>query len=210
VISPTTISGTLANIYRDTHVSVIMDEGIHTFFVAQNAVIMIDNTQSAVPFLLEGMMVNALVDAQRQIVSLVARTVEREISGTITDILNENLSIEDSSGRVHELHTTPETQILRNGEPVLAAHELRIGDTITAETDRNRITSLRATGELSTAQGRLTEIRITERIAQITISSADSSVQTYFIRPHEFDVYSLRINSFLTIQLDSREVLNIF
>ncbi|MCL1843898.1 MAG: S-layer homology domain-containing protein [Defluviitaleaceae bacterium] len=71
---PATITGTITNVFHDTHVSILSGAGTDTFAVAQNAVVMIDNVQRTVPFLRSGMPVTVLVDANRQIISLVARS----------------------------------------------------------------------------------------------------------------------------------------
>jgi hypothetical protein len=53
--SPVSISGTIANVHLDTHISIISASGTDTFEIAPNAVIAIDNQQRTASFLREGM-----------------------------------------------------------------------------------------------------------------------------------------------------------
>lgn len=74
--SPATISGTIASVFLDTHISLTSVAGTKTFPIATNAVIIIDNTQRTPAFLRKGMTATILVDANRRVVSLVARSVQ--------------------------------------------------------------------------------------------------------------------------------------
>lgn len=214
----TAISGTIANVHLDTHVGINSNGGTEVFPVARNAVIMLDNEQRSVAFLREGMAVAALIDEQGYIVSLAARSVEereRVIHGVVTDFVPQQypgaiplLTIENPAGESFELRVLPNTQFSRNDSPLVDWDELRIGDAITAETYTDSITRAAAVGTTSTAEGRVTEIRITERIAEITLS-LEGGYASYFIRPEIFDVYLLRIEMYLSVSLDSREVLDI-
>jgi hypothetical protein len=314
--APASITGTIANVFLDTHVSITSATGTETFPIAQNAVIMIDNTQRTAAFLRNGMTVTTLVDANRQIISLVARSQtetppvtvqpdtpvmpslindegfvtavsaapvqtvtirtqrvritgqiindertfqfapntvithngedavfadiqagdiaffgfsgttiytlelmerERTITGVLADVRPPDnqgtapiLIIEETDGRWYEFRVLPVTEIYR-GEYDLTVtwDDLRIGDAITAEVELDRLLRVHATGERTTVNGRLNEIRITERNTEITVIRDDGATLGYFIRPGVFDVYSLRIGTQLRINLDSREVLNI-
>ncbi|MCL1846298.1 MAG: S-layer homology domain-containing protein [Defluviitaleaceae bacterium] len=215
----TAVSGAISSVHMDSHVGIESDDAAEVFPVAQNAVITIDNVQRSVVFLREGMAAAALVDGQGRIVSLSARSVEEPeeqvIQGVVADFIvaeepgdASTLTIENADGEIFELEVTPEAQFSRNDEPLTGVAELRIGDTITAETYNDTLQRAAASGEITTAHGRLTEIRITERIAEITMQLEDSTA-SYFIRPEIFDAYELRINMYFHVKLNSREVLDI-
>jgi hypothetical protein len=310
--TPASVSGTIANVFLDTHVSITSATGTETFPIARNAVIMIDNTQRTASFLRNGMNVTALADADRNIISLVARsrtetpqvattslindegfvtavsatpvqTVtirtqrvritgqimndertfsfapnavisgsaatfeeiqvgdiaffgymgttihtlelmerERTITGVLADVRppdtqatahNQAVSpllIIETDNRMYEFRVLPVTEISRGGnEDTAKWDDLRIGDAITAEVELDRLIRVHAVGEKSTVNGRLNEIRITERNTEITITHENGATLSYFIRPNTFDIYTLRIGTQLRLSLDSREALNI-
>ncbi|MCL1878417.1 MAG: S-layer homology domain-containing protein [Defluviitaleaceae bacterium] len=210
----TTVSGTITSVHLDSRVGIESAIGTEIFPVAQNAVVTIDNTQRPVPFLREGMTVAALVDARGYIVSLSAHSIaerERVIQGVITDFAeypDPILTIESQGGDSFELRILSETQFSRNDARLTNLHELRIGDAVTVETYNDTITRAAALGTFGTAEGRLSEIRITERFSEITLRLEDGYA-SYFIRPDVFDVYELRIGMLLSANLESREVLDI-
>jgi hypothetical protein len=309
---PATISGTIANVHLDTHVSITSAAGTDTFSIAPNAVIMIDNTQRTAAFLREGMTVTVLVDAQRRIISLVARSQgagagvsssevtpsqtaalysdegfvtatnatlqtvtirthrvrisgqiiddertftfaqnavithggenasfadiqvgdiaffgfnenvihnlelmerERTILGILTDVRVDNngdnptLIITETEGRSYELRALSTTTFSRGYLANLSVNDLRIGDAITAEVELDRLIHVHAVGERIVVEGRLTQILITERNHEITITHESGISATYIVRPNVIDIYSLRVGTFLRINLDSREAI---
>jgi len=141
---------------------------------------------------------------------------ERTITGTLEEIrppdnqgAHATFIVEESEGRAYELRAFPNTEFSRDGHFNLSWDNLRVGDEVTAEVEFDRIIAINATGTRSVVEGRLNEIRITERHTQITITCTAGASQSFFIRPGVFDVYSLRIGMQLRINLDSREVTNI-
>jgi hypothetical protein len=119
------------------------------------------------------------------------------------------LILEEEGGRVYELRALPATEFSRGDTDNLKWDDLRIGDALTAEVEFDRIVKVNAVGQRSSADGRLNEIRITERNTEITILREDGASMSYIVRPGVFDVYTLRIGNQLRTSLDSREVLNI-
>jgi hypothetical protein len=142
--------------------------------------------------------------------SLAARTPERAtIIGNIVNRGESSLTIQEPDGRTHEIQILPATRITRNAQAALF-EELRIGDAVTAETNQARLTAIQAIGGRSTTQGRITEIRITEHITEITIANEENQTASFFIFPDVTDVYTLRIGATVNLDLDSREVLELF
>jgi len=212
----TAVSGTISSVHLDTHVGITSDAGTNVFPVARTAVVMLDNAQRSVAFLREGMAIAALVDEQGNIISLSARSIEereRVIQGIITDFVPPQspggipmLTIENPYGDSFELRILPATQFVRNNAPLLGLNGLRIGDAITAELYTDSVSRAAALGSTSVVRGRLTEIRITERISEITLE-LEEGIASYFIRPELFDVYTLRVGMHLSVELDSSEVM---
>jgi hypothetical protein len=119
------------------------------------------------------------------------------------------LIIEEEEGLQYELRILPATEISRGNVRNLSWGDLRIGDRITADVEYDRLVSIHAVGVRSTVDGRLNEIRITERNTQITLVLGNGETATYIVVPGVHDVYALRIGMDLRIRLDSREVIDI-
>ena len=117
--------------------------------------------------------------------------------------------VEVEGGRLYELRVTPATQFTRNGILNLNWGDIRTGDSLVITTEYDRITSVHAIGVRTTVSGRLTEILIRENNTQITLALPNGTFSSYVVAPGVFDVYTLRIGQNLSVQLDSREVIDI-
>lgn len=316
--SVATITGTVVSMVADTQININSAAGIENFRFTPNAVVMVNNLQRTPSFLHSGMHVTALLNAQRQILTIVARSeAENEneqqassaetialpdtptnVSGLNTDegiitavhqngvtirisrvrlngeIVEEdrnfniqptaNISrgnatvtladvqvgditifrfngnnieylslLENAStitGTLTEIHPTTEQPILvveaANGIPrplqlttattiargyaaSLNWNDLRIGDSITADIEHDRIISLIATGTRTTVEGRLTGIEINENYSRITLTKANNTQQEYILMPGVSDIFALRIGTNLRLMLDSREITSV-
>ena len=227
-----TISGTISDIIRDTHIEIDSGTGREAFAVADNATIMIEGRSRPIQALEEDMFVSALLNQDRQIISLVVTPPppeppvseeeptdedvydnEDSFDGELVEILIREdsdyplLMISDEYGRVFELDITSETVFTRDGEDSGLA-DLRIGDAIAAEAEYDRILTVHATGSHSTIDGRLAAIAITEYYTELMIANSDG-ISFFYVVPGEHDVVGLRIGSWVRLSLESREVTNI-
>lgn len=152
--------------------------------------------------------------SQTSIHTLELMARERTLSGILIEARppeiggNPVLILETEGGSVYELRAQA-TEFSRDNVPNLNWHDLRIGDTLAAEVEFDRLVRVSAEGKRSVVDGRLNEIRITERNTEITVRHENEEVSSFVIRPGVFDVYTLRIGSQLRINLDSREVVSI-
>ena len=71
---PTTLTGIVAAVHLDTHVSITSAGGTETFTFGQNPVVFVDNVQRSPSFLQPGMTAIVILNAQRQILNITART----------------------------------------------------------------------------------------------------------------------------------------
>jgi len=69
-----TVSGVVELLYRNTQLFIASPMGPQNYIIAQNAIIVVDHVQRSAAFIRPGMTVNAVLNAQGEIVSLVART----------------------------------------------------------------------------------------------------------------------------------------
>ncbi|MCL2499214.1 MAG: S-layer homology domain-containing protein [Defluviitaleaceae bacterium] len=73
-----TVSGTVEMVYRNTQVFISSPLGPQNYHITQDATIIVDNVQRSAAFIRVGMSINAVLNAQGEIISLVARTVAAE------------------------------------------------------------------------------------------------------------------------------------
>jgi hypothetical protein len=146
---------------------------------------------------------------------IVLEEKERHISGTLTEKKfnpvnhTASLVIEDASGARFELRVTPDTRITRGMERNPQWNHLRIGDAVEVQSEFDRLVSVTATGQRTTVNGRLEEIRLSQQAHQLTVRRDDGSHVTYHLPVGVYDVYSLRIGMLLRLYLDSWEIFNI-
>jgi len=69
-----TITGTVQSMVADTQINIASTAGIENFRFAQGSVVMVDNQERTPAFLRDGMAVTALINAQREILTIVARS----------------------------------------------------------------------------------------------------------------------------------------
>jgi hypothetical protein len=130
--------------------------------------------------------------------------LEKKIVGVNTVVL----VIEDESQK-YELRVTPGTYFERNNQRGIAWDGLRVGDTVVAECEYDRLRAVYATGSRSTAVGTVEEITITQNRRQILLRSANGTVVAYTFATGDESMYSLRIGMEIRLHLDSREIMSI-
>ena len=311
--SPEVLVGTIESMDRDVYVYISSSDGVERFSFAQGAVITIDDVQRTPSFLQEGMPVRTLINANRQIITLVARSEQPQqtppphnlpagqtfhadegfvvsvsdgITPSITirtqrvsitgQIINDErtftiapgariirgnalialnsisageiaffqfsgtiihdltilerervlegtllgnrpadhtgmpaLLVESTSGMTYELRITPATEFSRGHIDSLRWNDLRIGDSIVADLEYDRLVRVQATGVRTTVDGQVTQININENNSQITLQATNGEVSTFILVPGTHDIYSLRIGMNLRLMLESREIINV-
>ena len=137
----------------------------------------------------------------------------RTISGSLSDIIFETgasyptLVIQKRNSDTYNLDMTSLTTFTRNGDSV-GLSQLRIGDTIEADVEMDRLLSVYATSQRRTVEGRLSQISISETKSTIVVNTGSES-QTLIIRAGDFDVFTLRIGTRLRLSVESNEVLSV-
>ena len=206
--TPTTITGTISNVFLDTHVSIVMATGTQSFAIAPNVVIMVDNVHRSAAFLREGMTVMGLVDANRQIINLVARSEEPEEEapiaapprpeglslysdeGFITGITAQNITIRIQrvriSGQVIDEERTftfaPSLTVTHGGEPA-DLDEIQPGDIAFFNFNGTIIYDLDLMLRERTIEGILIEARPPENVGGIPVLVIEESYgRTYELR----------------------------
>ncbi|MCL1988992.1 MAG: S-layer homology domain-containing protein [Firmicutes bacterium] len=125
------------------------------------------------------------------------------------------LVIEDFNGNTHELPVATETTVggattfVRNGSTAARWFDLRIGDSIVAQVEFDRLASITAQGLNSETTGFLEEIHITQQLDTITIRQANGTLARLALPPEVYDIYSLRLGMELHVSMESREIYNL-
>jgi len=311
--APEVLVGVIESMDRDVYVYISSADGVERFSFAEGVVITIDDVQRTPSFLQAGMQVRTLINANRQIITLVARSQEPQqtppphnlpagqtfhadegfvvsvsmgITPSITirtqrvsitgQIINDErtftvapgariirgnslialdsitageiaffqfsgttihdltilerertlegtllgnrppdhtgmpaLLVESNNGMTYELRITPATEFTRGHIYNLRWNDLRIGDSIVAELEYDRIIRVQATGYRTNVDGQVTQINISENNSQITLQATNGEISTFVLVPGTHDIYSLRIGMNLRLMLDSREIIDV-
>jgi hypothetical protein len=311
--APEAIVGTIESMDRDVYVYISSSGGVERFSFAPGAVVTIDEVQRTPSFLQAGMPVRTLINANRQIITLVARSEQPQqtppphnlpagqtfhadegfvvsvaggITPTITirtqrisitgQIINDErtftiapgariirgnsliqlnsisageiaffqfsgntihdlvilerertlegtllgnrppdhtgmpaLLVEANSGMTYELRITSATEFSRGHIDNLRWNDLRIGDSIVADLEYDRIVRVQATGVRTTVDGQVRQININENHSQITLQANNGEVSTFILVPGTHDIYSVRIGMNLRLMLESREIISL-
>lgn len=143
--------------------------------------------------------------------SITVEEKNKRINGTLLekkyDSGNVYLVIETSSNEKYELKVTSDTSISRKRDGKVSWSDLKIGDKVTATCEYNKLTDVYAEGEVATKEGWIQEVRISkDGVAIIKIKDTDDSVKEYTANQGKVDIYSLRINNKVKINIDSNEI----
>jgi len=218
-----TFHGIIASVQSNS-VDITTDGETTRYHFNANPIIVIDNERQEVSDLAPEMLVAVGLNANEQIISLLARTGSttvtappvqeniRNIQGNLASHHFEGLTllltIETTDGNLHLFPADDDTDISRNGEPKEWT-DLRIGDTISARIESGRFTSIQAQGHRSVIEGILEEIHIIENHDTITILRAGGTSASFALPTEVYDIYDLRLGMDLRLYLDSREIYDL-
>ena len=122
------------------------------------------------------------------------------------------LIISSDDGTNYELKLNNNTYITRKNNGNVSWLDLKIGDKITASTEYNNLIDIYAEGEKSTKEGWIEQVKILkDGSGIIKLRDADNNkIQKYNISAGKIDIYSLRVNNKIKINLDSNEIESIY
>ena len=111
------------------------------------------------------------------------------------------------NGKTHELRVSEETALSRRGISNVTWRDIRIGDSITATAQYDRLIQLDAQGIRSEMTGVIQAIHLTQNSSAVVVldQAADKS-ETYTLMTDLTDQYALRLGDTVRLRLDSREV----
>ncbi len=128
---------------------------------------------------------------------------KRYITATQTPVL----VLQESTGKKYDLRITGDTRINRRGTDGVAWTELRIGDTIDAKAEYDRLVSVTASGTYTTVEGIVSEVRFSQYSSTIVLQDqATGLLQEYGLAAS--NMYELRLGSWVRLNLDSKEAVS--
>ena len=115
--------------------------------------------------------------------------------------------VEDLQGMRHELIVDDSTMLRRVGTSGRARfNDIRIGDTLDLIAEYSLILEAYAFGSRGSAEGTISEIMITRNGSSVVVIDSRGQAQRYHIRDGAFDIHSMRLNSRVSLRLDSWEI----
>jgi hypothetical protein len=108
-----TVTGIVEMMYRNEQIFISSPLGPQNFHIAQDATIIVDNVQRTAAFIRNGMTVNAVLNAQGHIISLVARTVAETPQPTPQPDTTPNSNLNSDEGFIVSTATLPASVTVR-------------------------------------------------------------------------------------------------
>ena len=138
---------------------------------------------------------------------------ERRINATVLDRRTEFVTgtnyfvVEDTAGNTHELVVNDATVLTRAGSTGnVRFRDIRIGDTLDLIARYSLILEAYAYGSRGSAEGIISEILITRNGTSVVLIRTGGEAVRYYVIDGAFDVHTLRLNSRVSLRLDSREI----
>ncbi len=102
------------------------------------------------------------------------------------------------------------TKYTRNDEEGVFYNDIRIGDDVELYIDYDEIIYIIAeSSDEDDVEGIIKEITINEHFGIVTLIEEDSEENTYTIQHRDYDVYKLKVGTRVTLELDSKEVVDV-
>ncbi|WP_250278180.1 S-layer homology domain-containing protein [[Clostridium] colinum] len=125
--------------------------------------------------------------------------------GTIIEKDNNKITIKTTDNKIFEMGFLENAKIIRNDKIVLA-NQLKIGDLVTVNVNKDKISNIKAKGDISKKQGTIKAIKINDKFSTIDLEDSNNNINTYYVDNLSTDIYSIRILDSVDLYLDSSEV----
>jgi len=213
----------IGTVYEVRQGSILVDVRIlnpQGFVVTQRETITINNSttilRSTSPIAASNIVVNDAINVVvRNGVATRIELFERNRSMNVTvverrteSVLGTNYFIvEDLSGMRHELVVDESTMLTRQGSVGnVRFNDIRIGDTLDLLAEYSLILEAYAYGSRGSAEGTVSEILIARAGSSVVIIDSRGQAQRFHVRAGAFDIHSMRLNSRVSLRLDSLEI----
>jgi len=215
-----TVQGTVSALPQGAVVIEIRMLNPHGFIITDNETFTVDaNTtfrRGTQAVALSDISVNDVISARvsgARALSLELEERERRVNATVIDRRTESVMgtnyfvLEDAQGNTHELVVNDATVLRRAGITGNARfNDIRIGDTIDLIARYSQIIEAYAYGSRGSAEGIISEIHITRNGTSVVLIDSSGEALRYHAIAGAFDVHTLRLNSRVSLRLDSREI----
>jgi len=215
-----TVQGTVSAISAGSITIQIRILNPHGFIITNHETFTIDTnttlSRGGATIALTDISVNAVVSLRvsgARAVNIELEERERRINATVLDKRTESVLgtnyfvVEDTAGNTHELIVNDSSALRRAGAAGnVRFRDIRIGDSIDLIAHYSVIVEAYAYGERGSAEGIISEIHITRNGTTITLIQTGGEAVRYHVISGAFDVHTLRLNTRVSLQLDSKEI----
>mgnify|MGYP005771722701 CR=1 FL=1 len=125
--------------------------------------------------------------------------------GTIIEKSKDKITIKTTDNKIFEMGFLENVEITRNNENASISN-LKIGDTINIETEKDKIAKIDAKGKKSIKKGTIKSIKINGTSSIIEIEDTRNNSYTYYANNFTTDVYSIKVLDSVNLYLDSSEI----
>ena len=125
--------------------------------------------------------------------------------GTIIEKSKDKITIKTTDNKIFEIGFLENAQIIRNGKDIFIK-DLKIGDTVNINVEKDKISKIDAKGNKSKKQGIIKSIKINDTSSIIEIEDSKHNSYTYYANNFTTDVYSIRVLDSVNLYLDSSEI----
>lgn len=146
---------------------------------------------------------------------IVAESKYQQVDGELMEkYLNSNnlpvFIVENKDGVVYELVGSSSTKYVRNSSKGRLWSDIKIGDNVSIEAEYTTMVNVYADGKSTDNEGTIEEINISYKNPYIVIKDSDNGQLVKYVVPETvISIYSLRLDSLVEVELDSREVTDI-
>ncbi len=125
--------------------------------------------------------------------------------GHIVEKDKDKITIKTIDNKIFEIGFIENAKITRNNQKASIA-SLKIGDKVSLNVKKDKITNISAQGNISKKQGIVKSIKINDRVSIIEIEDKNNTNSIYYIDNCMVDIYSIRLLDRVDLYLDSQEV----
>lgn len=142
--------------------------------------------------------------------------IEEENSTFIGNLIDKSkdstfIVISTNENKILKLKITEETKISKNNKSYDNINSLSIGDKVTINAKKNKITELNAKGKTLKKTGIVTSINISNDKAYVTLQDINNydKTESFSVNTNTANIYSVKILDKVLVNLDSKEIYGI-
>ncbi len=141
----------------------------------------------------------------KQAVEIILEDENTIFIGSIIEKSNNKITIKTTDNKIFEVGFIENANITRNSKSS-SIKDLKIGDTVDINMQKDKISKISARGKKSKKQGIIKSIKINDTSSIIEIEDSKNNTYTYYTNNFTTDIYSIKVLDSVTLYLDSSEI----